>query len=265
MIQTPDLAIHYRTSGRGAQALVFVHGNYASSRWWVPQLEQIPRCLRAYAPDLRGCGGRDGQTRFRRPTKTVSIRELADDLAQFIAALHLSNPILVGHSLGGMIVTEYALAHPRRVRGLVLVDTAPPDGLPLAGFVGTYTRLFVQGNHTLMRSTLRHVGLPRSGAFAEQLVDDAVSADASQYSAFSNAVATWDVSAALPGLDVPTLLIWGQHDPLIPTWIGVRYRQALPNAKLVIMPGVGHSPPIERPRKFAALLRAFSAPLIRRG
>lgn len=262
MIETPDLAIHYRTSGQGDQALVFVHGNYASSRWWVPQLERIPSCLHAYAPDLRGCGGREGQTRAHPATKTLSIRDLADDLEQFITALGLANPILVGHSLGGMIVTEYALAHPEDVRGMVLVDTAPPEGIPLASLAGTYTRLFTQGNHALMRSALRRIGLPRSGALAEMLVDDAVFTDSHQYMSFSDAVTSWDVSAALPHLNVPTLVVWGQRDQLVSPRVGTRYLHLMPNVKLIIMPGVGHSPPIERPDKFASILRAFTAPLI---
>ncbi len=114
-----------------------------------------------------------------------------------------------------------------------------------------------------MRSALRRVGLPRSGALAELLVDDAISTDPDLYMAFSHAVAAWDVSTVLPRLNVATLLIWGQRDELVPPRIGARYLQLLPHAKLVIVPGSGHSPPIERPRQFAAMLRAFSTPLMR--
>jgi len=120
-IKTRNLNIHYRQSGDGEIPIVFLHGNYASSRWWLPQLERLPSHVQAFAPDLRGCGSHKNITRpLKKENEQLTIQVLSDDLDEFISTLDLENPILIGHSLGGVIATEYALRHPGSIRGLLL-------------------------------------------------------------------------------------------------------------------------------------------------
>lgn len=261
IIATPDLSIRYREAGTGEQALVFLHGNYASSRWWVPQLERVPDCIHAFAPDLRGCGGREGRTEPQARLSRLSIRDLANDLDLFIHALGIQAPILVGHSLGGVIATQYAVEHPQEIRALVLVDTAPPGGLPMAAFAGPYTLPLALGSRTIMRVALRHAGLPRVGALPEALIDDALCTEPDQYTAFTQSLVRWNVEAELPSLEVLTLVMWGQKDRVISSRVARQYMQLLPNAQLAILPQTGHSPPIERPDRFAVILKTFVATL----
>jgi branched-chain amino acid transport system permease protein len=253
VIVTSDLKIHYRQGGQGKQPLVFVHGNYASSRWWVPQLERLPEGARGYALDLRGVGG----SRASPPRRELTIGDLASDLGQFLDALRLNDPILVGHSLGGVIVTEYALRRPNTTRGLVLVDTGPPNGLPLAALAEPFALPFKLKSRALMQTALRQAGAPHRGRLAKELVDDALATDPDQYVAFSRAVADWNVEAQLPRLRVPSLLVWGKGDRLLPPRIGRRYLELLPQARLVTLPGAGHSPHVEQPDEFAAVLGDF--------
>lgn len=180
---------------------------------------------------------------------------MVDDLAQFVAALHLTNFLLVGHSLGGVIAIEYALAHQDMLRGLVLVDTAPPEGLSLVGLARPLAAPLGFGNRMLMQRALRQVGLPRRGQLAQDLVSDALSTDPNQYIAFSEALKGWNVEDDLPSLRVPTLLIWGQNDRIMPSHIGKRYLDLLPRAEMVVLPGAGHSPQVEQPDEFAAVLQ----------
>lgn len=257
LVRTPGLTIHYRQAGHGEQALVFVHGNYASSRWWAPQLERLPFSVRGFAPDLRGCGGQEGHTQSSNGVDGLSVRDLADDLKQFVDALHLKHPILVGHSLGGVIVTEYAVTYPDQVGGLVLVDSGPPDGLPLLFYAQMFAAPLQFWSRTVLRVSLRQLALTSPGTISEELVDDTLSTPPEQYSAFSEALVRWNVESALPGLNIPTLIIWGEEDNIIPPQVARRYLELLPRARLVMIPDAGHCPQLQRPDEFSRALRSF--------
>src|SRR3954470_24504512 len=87
IIDLPTLRVHYEQAGSGREVLVFVHGNFASSRWWQPVLESLPAEWRAYAPDLRGCGRTESTSNGA--AAEYAIPRLADDLAGFVDRLEL--------------------------------------------------------------------------------------------------------------------------------------------------------------------------------
>ncbi len=237
---------------------MFMHGNYASSRWWLPQFERLPTNVRAFAPDLRGCGSTQGLTRTLKQTSSPpTISDLSTDLAEFIATLNLQNPILIGHSLGGVIATDYAVRFPGSICGLLLEDSGPPNGVP-ASLISQSALLPLEfGSKILMRNALRFAGLPRRGRLARALVADAIAAQSGQYMNFAYAVSTWDVTAELPTVDIPVLLIWGGKDRIMPPRIGKQYLRLLPQAEMLIVPDAGHSPHLERPNAFAGALHQF--------
>ncbi len=101
-IDTPELTIHYRMSGAGLTPIVFLHGNYASARWWEPLLACVPGAYRALAPDLRGCGSREHHTtRTGYLTRRIIINDLVLDLERLLSGLEIERVVLLGHSLGG--------------------------------------------------------------------------------------------------------------------------------------------------------------------
>jgi len=238
--------------------VVFIHGNYASSRWWLPQLERLPANVTGYAPDLRGCGTRQGITRhINQRNGQINIEDLSHDLAEFISALKLDRPILVGHSLGGVIATDFVIRYPDIARGLVLEDTGPPEGVP-GGFLAQSMLIPLEfGSKILMRNALRLAGIPRRGELVKALVQDALAATPGQYINFTSAVSRWNVEAKLPSIDIPVLLVWGGRDRIMSPKIGQNYVQQFPQAELVIVPDAGHSPHLERPNAFAGLLSQF--------
>src|SRR5438132_1597853 len=188
-VSTPRLRVHYEEAGAGPEVFVFVHGNFASWRWWKPVLDKLPAGWRGIAPDLRGCGETgDAPDATRAP---FAIPELSADLGSFVDALDLGVVHLVGHSLGGAVALQYALQHQARVRSLTLVAPAPPTGLS-ALREGTSTAALV----------------PRAG------------------------------------LD--------------------KMAQMLPAAELVVWPDTGHSPQLERPDEFIALLASSRRGLLAR-
>jgi branched-chain amino acid transport system permease protein len=257
-ITTQHLKIQYRQAGSGEIPLVFLHGNYASSRWWLPQLERLPENTRGYAPDLRGCGSSTGITQIQGgKTKPLTIQNLANDLAEFITELHIKNPILIGHSLGGVIATEFALRYPGALRGLILEDSGPPAGTPGGPLTQSILMPLELGSEVLMRNALRLAGIPRRGSFAKALVEDALAALPGQYLAFSRAVSRWNVEATLSTLAIPITLVWGRKDRIMPPSIGHQYLRRIPQAEMLLVPDAGHSPHLERPNAFASVVRQF--------
>jgi pimeloyl-ACP methyl ester carboxylesterase len=229
------------------EPLILLHGNYASPRWWEPVRQHLPDAVTALTPDMRHWV-ENGST---------TIPHLATRLEGFLQANDLVDAVIVGHSLGGVVATQFALDRPDAVRGLVLIATGPPEGVPLGRFaIGRQLPLkWLQ--RRVMRAALGKAGLPRQHPLAEALVEDALLTDPVVYAAFSRAVARWDVSAQLGELRPPTLLIWGERDPVMPPKIGWRLRGLIPHSRLVTLPGVGHTPPLEAPEAVAEHLLRF--------
>lgn len=105
--------LFWREAGQG-QTLVFLHGASHDSSQWLPLLERLSRDRHCLAPDLLGFGDSE------RPDVHYSIQLQVECLAEYLAALHLENVVLVGHSLGGWVAASYALQHKQQVQGLIL-------------------------------------------------------------------------------------------------------------------------------------------------
>jgi pimeloyl-ACP methyl ester carboxylesterase len=257
-VEIPSIKIHYRTAGTGDTPIVFLHGNYASSRWWEPVLESLPDGYRAYAPDLRGCGSReDHSTRNGMWTRKLSIQDLAGDLNGFLSTLGIETAAILGHSFGALVATTFAIRHPENVSALVLMDTGPVKGITM----GSITTLFLLPleiqNRGMFTQALYRAGIPKSGLYSKSLVDDALSAPRGLYYKFSRAAADWKAGNGLKGITAPTLLIWGEDDEVMPRRYAKDYLEKIPDARLEIIPDAGHSPQFDQPGAFAEALYGF--------
>jgi pimeloyl-ACP methyl ester carboxylesterase len=280
-LETPRLRIHYEEAGSGREVFVLVHGNFASWRWWKPVLERLPAGWRAIALDLRGCG----ENSYSAPDESRSaygIPELADDLGGFVDGLQLDGFHLVGHSLGGAVALQYALRHQRRVRSLTLAAPPPPTGLAaMREGTSTSARLLrrVDPDHRPSMAALRSSyrmhrslgtnrwmlrrALPEmmpaaslDAAMAESLLADAARMSPDAVVGFLQALHRWNVEGELPRLHVPTVILWGAKDVLVPRAGLEKMAALLPAGELVVWPDAGHSPQLERPDDFVALLVA---------
>jgi pimeloyl-ACP methyl ester carboxylesterase len=280
-LDTPRLRIHYEEAGSGPDVFVLVHGNFASWRWWKPVLERLPPGSRAVAPDLRGCGD-SADASADESGSAYGIPSLADDLAGFVDGLGLGAFHLAGHSLGGAVALQYALHHERRVRSLLLAAPPPPAGLAaMREGSSSSARLLrtVDPDHSPSMATLRSsYGMHRSlgtnrwmlrralremmpfaslePAVAESLLADAARMSPDAVVGFLQALHRWNVEAELPRLHVPTVVLWGAADVLVPRAGLEKMARLLPGGELLVWPDAGHSPPLERPDRFAALLAA---------
>lgn len=259
-ITTPRLTIHYRQQGPAdGIPMLFLHGSYATSRWWQPLFNELPEQILAIAPDLRGGGGTE-QT-----THGYTIAEQAEDLASLVDHLNWLDFDLVAHSSGGAIAMEYILTHPEMVRTLALVDSVPIEGVftPIETYVvldqmRTDRALLAQALQTLM-PTLDLSGTdPSALAFFDQLVTEAEAMAPAAYTALADALNRWNRFGDGQHLRLPTLLIWGEQDIIVDRDSVTRTLLAIPGANnLEVLRSIGHSPMIEAPQILAERLVDF--------
>ena len=229
--------VPFRVAGAGSP-IVLVHGLAGSTRWWSRNLAALAAHHRVYLVDLPGFGA------LRRHRERFVLGEAACWLRDWLAAVKIGPVDLVGHSMGGAIAAEFAASHPDAVRRLVLVA---PAGLPL----GRSLPARLPGLAAFLRHTT-----PR---FLPILALDALRADPGTLWRATRDVISRDVRSHLGAIAAPTLLVWGEHDTLVPTRLAPSFRDAIPGARLLILPGAGHVPMFDRPADFNRAILAFLA------
>ena len=257
--------VHYRDEGpRDAPVIVLLHGSNADLHTWQPWVDRLETRYRLIRFDQRGhglTGAAEGG---------YDADAFARDIEAFADALKLDRFVLAGNSMGGANALRFAMQHPERLAGLVLVDAG---GAPVKR----------DGGGNLAFTVLR---MPVVGALASQMMQRSLVERSLRQSVANQAIVTpaavdryWEL-ARLPGnreatrerfalpwtsftaaeveaVDVPTLIMWGREDSLIPYAAAEWYRDHLPRAQLVSYPGIGHLPMEEAPDLSAADLARF--------
>lgn len=262
--------VHYRDQGpRDAPAVVLVHGFSASLHAWEPWVARISDDYRTISLDLPGHGlTRTPAGYALSPQGNVAV---ADEVARRLGADRF---VIAGNSMGGGVAWTYALAHPDRVRGLVLVDAA---GWPEAGRGERPPLAFVLLANPVGRALLRNLD-PRplaepglKSAYGDPALVTPALVD--RYVDFARAPGRRAQltsgrrprGAADPGvfasIAVPTLVMHGEEDGIIPVSASRGFAGAIPGAKLVVYPGTAHVPMEQIPDRSAAELKAFLAGL----
>ena len=250
-VTVDGLNITYAEAGEG-QPVICVHGNFASKRWFTPQLLEPPPGARVLALDLPNFGDSDALP------EDVSIEAYARWLEGFIDVLELKDVTLVGHSLGGAVVQVAAARQPERYKSLVLINAAPPDGLTTPAESYPYLELF-KTNRPLLAQSLAAVMPTVQLSYFDDLVGDAFEMNRVAFTENARALNNYDVTAALSEVTVPVLVLYGGRDTLVTEEMARRTAAAFKNSRLELWPEVGHSPQLETPERFNALLSNFLA------
>ncbi|UZK70689.1 alpha/beta hydrolase [Sphingomonas sp. S1-29] len=250
------LTLHVRDTGpRDAPALLLIHGSNASLHTWEPWAERLGRRYRIVRLDLPGHGltGED-------PTHDYSTARQVEIVDRLVRALGIDRFAIGGNSMGGGVAWSYALAHPARVNALVLVDsTGQPDPTyaepPL---VMRIARLPVLRDLATMVTPRSWIEQALPSAYGDPAKVDAAAIDLYwellRYP--GNRLATIDRFATpntpatpetLGRIAVPTLILWGTDDRMIPASSGDWLASHIPGAELVTYPGIGHLPMEEAP------------------
>jgi pimeloyl-ACP methyl ester carboxylesterase len=247
-VQAGDLNVHYIEQGAGTP-IVFVHGNWGSAAWWEPVLARLPAGYHGIAPDVRGRGKTEG------PDSDYTMPALAADLRAFADALGLDRFHLVGHSLGTAIAMQFALDNPQRVRTLTVVAPAWVDGMP-ALLNNPAGQEALKANKALFGQALKALApAAPADAYWQRLVDEGHEQRLEAALRNVPACLNWTPGDRLRDTGVPALVIDGAQDILTGGPNAERAAVAL-GARHVVMPDVGHSPNIEAPDAFVALLLA---------
>ncbi|MFW5728785.1 MAG: alpha/beta hydrolase, partial [Spirochaetota bacterium] len=124
-VKTPRLTVNVLKTGRNeGEPVLFVHGNASSATFWEEVMQAMPKGYRPLACDLRGYG----ETEALPVDATLGLGDMVEDINSLVETMQLGAVHLVGHSMGGGVIMKFAVAHPDRVKSLVLVDTMSPYG-----------------------------------------------------------------------------------------------------------------------------------------
>jgi 3-oxoadipate enol-lactonase len=256
--KTKDGRFGYEAAGNPAlPPLVFLHGIGGAARAWHGQIETFSSRYRAIAWDMPGYGG-------SAPLVDVSIAALADALRDFLQQVGAKKPVLVGHSIGGMIVQQLLANSPDIASAVVLAQTSPafgkPDGDWQKSFIDARLGPLDRGETmvslapTLVRELVGDD--PDTGGMT--LARDCMAAvPEATYRATMLALLGFDQRGALKNIAVPTLVLSGSKDNNAPAPMMAKMASYIPQAEYVELEGVGHLANLERPDAFNAALDRF--------
>jgi 3-oxoadipate enol-lactonase len=257
-LKTKDDRFGYDAAGdQGMPPLVFLHGIGGAARAWRGQLDFFEDRYRTIAWDMPGYGG-------SAPLRAVSIAALADALEDFLLRIGATKPILVGHSIGGMVVQQLLVKNPRIARAVVLAQTSPafgkPDGDWQKSFIGARLGPLDRGETlaSLAPSLVKElVGDDPDSSGMELARDCMASVPEATYRATMLALMGFDLRGALKAIGIPTLVLSGSKDNNAPAPMMAKMATYIPSSKYVELEGVGHLANLERPGAFNAALDDF--------
>lgn len=266
----PDapVKLHYSDDGKGSP-LLLIHGFGTNSYTWRYLAPELAKTHRVITIDLKGFGQSDKPL-----DENYSAVDQANLLAQFIEDHDLKGLTLIGHSYGGGVALFLALQDDQRLKGriakLVLLDTiAYPQRIPTFFQMLDMPVVSQIGMHMVPAKAQVSVAL-KIAFFDDSKIDQA------EIDAYSEPLESAEGKHAIiysareivpPDLDslasrynsikLPTLIIWGDHDRIVPLDIGLKLRRSMPNSKLAIVSECGHMPQEEQPAATLNLIHEF--------
>ena len=250
------IATHLAIDGPpGAPAILLLHSLGSSLRIWDAQAEALARGLRVVRYDLRGHGLTDVGA------GPCTVEDLADDALAVLDACGIAAAHVAGVSIGGMVAQAIAARAPARVRSLILCDTAmaipPPDmWRQRAALVRAEGTAAIADSVLARWVSAAYLASPAGRGLHNLLVRT----PAHGYAALAEALAIADLSRTTPALRVPTLVVVGEHDPSTPVAAAEAIRDAIPGARLAVIPGALHVPMLDHADAVTAAILDFLTP-----
>lgn len=259
------MRIHYQEKGAG-RPLVLIHGYTSSTYSWKDVFEPLAKSFHVIAVDLKGFGFSG------KPDGDYTRRAQALLLAHLLEHLKIEQAWLCGNSMGGEVALNVALANPQLVSGLILIDSAGVE-VPGSGSLAPGYLLIPGLGRILIALSLTSDRLVREG-LEKSFYDDAnvttervanyyrpLQTRGGQLAAL-RARTQWGVfpvESNLGRINVPTLILWGAQDALIPLAAGITMNKLIKTSKLVIFDHCGHLPQEEIPTRTIDEITKFTA------
>ncbi|MFL5899305.1 MAG: alpha/beta fold hydrolase [Solirubrobacterales bacterium] len=258
--------VNYVEIGEG-EPIIFIHGIAGCWRNWLENLPYCGRMHRAIALDLPGFGDSP------MPSWEISMSNYGRLVHDFCERLGIDEvAALVGNSMGGFIGTEAVIEEPSRFDRLVLISAA---GISFAEWQGrafdATGRIvkaavpFLSGDRRVYwtRSRGRKLAFGRLFRNPSKLRPELLAEQVRpglQAPAFSTALTKiwgYDTRERLPEIEIPTMVVWGLNDQIVPVEGAIGYHRLIPHSRLEIFERTGHLPMLERPQRFNPLLEEF--------
>lgn len=232
-------------------AVVILHGWGLSGKTFTPLAEELKKCgYRVFTPDLPGFG------EAGMPERPLTLTDYTRFLDEYIKKNHIEHPILIGHSFGGRVSLKFNELYPKRVRVLILSGTPGFTPIPKKKLI-----LFI---------SLAKIGKLLFSIPPLTLVQDAVRrwyyyvvgareffrAEGAMRETFKRIVRE-DLVKAMEVVDIPTLLLWGEYDIIVPFSIAERMHQVIAGSELIVIPEADHGVPFKQPEVFASYVKRF--------
>ncbi|MEM1583954.1 MAG: alpha/beta hydrolase [Nitrososphaerota archaeon] len=255
-LQICGLRVHYLESGdEGASKLLLIHGLGGTSKSWEEVFDRLSESFHVIAIDLPGFGKSD------KPLLPYTLDNLADLLCSFMKSTHFYPVIIVGHSMGGMISIKAYKKCREKFQGIILVNAAGMSDAPAKKI-----REYMEDRWSIerLRKYYQECLLGRLGRLDEtrlrefmQMFEDPIFPQL--YTLLLDEISRPLLPSDFAEIKVPTLIIWGSDDRLIPLIDGVRISKAISGSTLMIIEGAGHSPHREAPEQFISAIRNFAS------
>lgn len=231
-----------------APVVILVHGLVLASRYMIPTAELLASKYRVYVPDFPGYGDSD------KPDEVLELPELADVLREWMDAVGIRRAIMLGNSFGCQVIAEFAIRHSDRIFAAILqgptIDPHArtlPEQLWRFALNAPYER---SSQLPIQVQDYSAAGLPRVIRTMQIAFNDRI-------------------EAKLPSMHIPTLVVRGENDPVVPQKWAQEVVEMLPNGKLKVIPGGGHtlnySKPVELSRVCDEFIQETVADLITGG
>ncbi len=265
-VELPGSEVTYVEIGEG-EPIVFIHGISGCWQNWLENLPHFGRTHRAIALDLPGFSASP------MPSWPIDMPAYGRLIHDFCEKLGVENATLVGNSLGGFIATEAVTATPGRFDRLVLVSAAgimntwnPEQRAVITAFawkqlggtiadLGHWVVAHPRSREAFWRAFVRYPGRLEGDLLLEQMRGG----HCPGFGEALQAAIQHDIREKLGEIRMPTMLVWGQSDRVIPMAAALSYHRRIPHSRLEIFERTGHLPQLERPARFNLLLDEFLA------
>ena len=251
------IKLNYIEKGEGEPTIVFIHGWTADHHRWDKMIDFASKYFKVVALDLRGHG-----ESTKPEDAEYNINAYTADIIKLLDHLNIEKAILAGHSMGGMIAQKFYFNQKGRVAGLILVGTTSKVVDNFSMKLNTSLAIFLMN---LAYSTGLKIVLGR--AFSnltpkeekEKLIGDAIR-NVPKYVAvnsFKDFVKNFDTRAKLKEIKVPTLIIVGENDRMLPPRMSMFLRDNIEDSEFVVVPEAGHEVMLEVPDEVNKAIDSF--------
>lgn len=266
-IDVKGLKVYYKEKGTKGKVLLFIHGFSASTYSWRLNMDPLSKNFHVYALDLKGFG-----YTAKPKDSDYTLDAQAKLVADFMDAMKIKSAVLIGNSMGGAISMKVALKFPDKVEKLVLVDSAGvSEGIVMFGALGknistnslskTLNSLFMNEHiiKSIIKSLYMHKEL-KTDEVAEGYVKPFRTPGIED--AFAEMVKGFveddDLPKRIPEIKIPTLIVWGEDDTIIPVTAAKKFNELIKGSKLITYPQAGHMPMEEHPAEFNKAIAEFA-------